>query len=200
MSKSADTMLTWVQRYPRLAVLIDPAINDEAFDCVVESFLDEAIRFLEDNANLYGSLSEEQLTGIIDAVMRRDGIRVGREMNVNGHVDLCIEFDLSLSPKRRLGEAKCWGGSKRHADGIAQLIGYMTGREGSGYVIDYIKQDGIATKWSDLRTYLDTHRPAHQEADSQPGASAWSLQTRHTHPSAMSVRIVHYGVNLFRPT
>lgn len=197
--QSPDAILTWIQRYPRLAALVDPTQSDDAFDRIVEGLLEEAIQFLEENANLYGSDHEEKLTSVIDAILRRDGIRVTRENNINGHVDLCIEFDLALPKKRRLGEAKCWKSPKHHADGITQLMGYMTGREGSGYMINYVKQDKIAKKWEGLKAYLDHHRPAHQEADSHRLGHAWSLETRHTHASAMSIRVVHYGVNLYRP-
>lgn len=198
MTQSADTVQAWLQRYPRMARLIDPNLSDDEVDQILESVLDESIRELEDNANLYGKLNEEQLTGILKIAMKREWLRVDCEMNVNGHVDLRIEVDLSLSTRRRLAEAKCWRGPKYHAGGIAQLLGYMTGRESSGYVIGYVQEQNIAQKWADLQAHLDKELPANQETACQLGTSTWTLEARHRHLSGVSIRIVHYGVNLGR--
>lgn len=198
MTQSADTVQAWLQRYPRMAKLIDPNLSDAVLDQILEGLLDESIRKLEDSANLYSTLNEEQLTGILKFILERDGLRVDCETNVNGHVDLRIEVDMSLSTRRRLAEAKCWRGPKYHAGGIAQLLGYMTGRESSGYVIGYVQERNIAQKWADLQAHLDKELPANQEAACQLGTSTWTLEARHRHSSGVSLRIVHYGVNLGR--
>ncbi|MES2354591.1 MAG: hypothetical protein V4568_09345 [Pseudomonadota bacterium] len=181
-----------------MAEVTNPNLTDSELDTILESLLDESIRKLEDNANLYAALNEEQLTGILKFILERDWLRVDCETNVNGHVDLRIEVDFALSTRRRLAEAKCWDGPKYHADGIAQLLGYMTGRESSGYMIGYVQKPNIAEKWKDLQLYLDDKLPADQEAICQCGTSTWTLEARHRHSSGVSIRIVHYGVNLGR--
>ncbi len=66
-------------------------------------------------------MSENGLSSVLASEIKMPGINVHRETNSNGHVDLTIEVESSLSGRKRLGEAKIWKGSSYRLDGLDQL-------------------------------------------------------------------------------
>lgn len=51
MSVSPDALLSWAERYPQLALLFDPNGTLVQHEQALERLIDEAVRWLEDNAN-----------------------------------------------------------------------------------------------------------------------------------------------------
>ena len=91
MSVSADALLTWAERYPQLALLFNPGASIEEHDNALERLVDGAVRWLEDNANYLKNVGEDHLSTTLAGKISMPGLRVIREGNVNGHVDITIE-------------------------------------------------------------------------------------------------------------
>ncbi|HLF96481.1 MAG TPA: hypothetical protein VI457_05005 [Methylococcaceae bacterium] len=194
---SADALSNWAQRYPELALLFNPNGSVEDHDKALERLIDQAVRWLEDNANDLNGAKENLLSTTLAGKISMPGLRADREKNTNGHVDITIEIEHSYPQRRWLAEAKCWNGPKYHVEGMAQLLDrYETGRDRTGYVFDYVQESGIEGKWIGLRTHLDKERPLEQEKPCEDHSAIWVFQTHHKHRSGRSIRVVHYGVNL----
>jgi hypothetical protein len=196
MRASPDALLTWAQRYPQLALLFDPSGSIEEHDQAIERLIDEAVRWLEDNANDLEGARENLLSTTLAGKISLPGLRATRERNVKGHVDITIEIEHSYPHRRWLAEAKIWGGPKYHIDGMNQLLGYMNGRDRSGYVFDYVQEQDIEGKWSRLKKSLDAGKPLKQLRKVKDIAGPWTFETHHQHSSGATIRLVHYGVNL----
>ena len=196
MSVSADALLTWAERYPEVGLLFNPSGSIEEHDQALERLIDGAVRWLEDNANDLAGAKENLLSTTLAGKISMPGLRVVRERNVNGHVDITIEIEHSLPQRRWLAEAKLWGGAQYHIEGMEQLMGYMNGRDRSGYVFDYVQEKNIDGKWQGLKRKLQLGKPLSLtgKVDDLPGK--WTFETRHRHRSGSSIRLVHYGVNL----
>lgn len=196
MTVSADALLTWAERYPELGLLFNPSGSIEEHDKALERLIDEAVRWLEDNANDLAGANENLLSTTLAGKISMPGLRAVRERNVNGHVDITIEIEHSYPQRRWLAEAKLWGGPAYHVGGMKQLLGYMNGRDRSGYVFDYVQQEDIDGKWRGLRQRLDATMPLDQLGTCSDVAGSWSFETHHQHRCGKSIRLVHYGVNL----
>lgn len=196
MNVSPDALLTWAERYPQLALLFNPSGSIEEHDAALEHLIDEAVRWLEDNANNLAGANENLLSTTLAGKISMPGLRAVRERNVNGHVDITIEIEHSYPQRRWLAEAKLWGGPAYHVGGVKQLLGYMSGRDRSGYVFDYVQQRDIDGKWRGLKQKLDETMPVGQLGSCADMTSRWSFETHHQHRCEKSIRLVHYGVNL----
>lgn len=196
MSVSPDALLTWAERYPALALLFDPSGSTEEHDQALEHLIDEAVRWLEDNANDLVGANENLLSTTLAGKISMPGLRAVRERNVNGHVDITIEIEHSYPHRRWLAEAKLWAGPAYHVGGMKQLMGYMNGRDRTGYVFDYVQKPDIEGKWQGLKQALDDDKPLDQLGTCSDAAVGWSFETRHQHRSGKSIRLMHYGVNL----
>lgn len=198
MSVSPDALLSWAERYPQLALLFDPNGSVEQHEQALERLIDEAVRWLEDNANDLVGAGENLLSTTIAGKISMPGLRAVRERNVNGHVDITIEIEHSFPHRRWLAEAKLWKGPQYHIDGVKQLLGYMNGRDRSGYVFDYVQEKNIDQKWRGLKQALDKDLPHVQKTPCKDIGGVWTFETEHMHPSGVQVRLVHFGVNLDR--
>lgn len=198
MSVSPDALLTWAERYPQLALLFDPSGSVEQHEQALERLIDEAVRWLEDNANDLVGAGENLLSTTLAGKISMPGLRAVRERNVNGHVDITIEIEHSFPHRRWLAEAKLWNGPKYHIDGVEQLLGYMNGRDRSGYVFDYVQEKNIEQKWKGLKEALDKDLPHNQKTHCKDIGCSWTFETEHLHTSGVRVRLVHFGVNLDR--
>ena len=196
MSVSPDALLTWAERYPQLALLFDPNGSIADHDRALERLIDEAVRWLEDNANDLAGAKENLLSTTLAGKISMPGLRAVRERNVNGHVDITIEIEHSFPQRRWLAEAKLWGGPKYHVEGMAQLMGYMNGRDRSGYVFDYVQEKNIDGKWQGLKQKLDVDKPLFLTGKVNDLPGHWTFETQHKHRSGSSIRLVHYGINL----
>lgn len=196
MSGSPDALKSWSERYPHLSLLFNPSGSIEEHDQALERLIDEAVRWLEDNANDLKDAGENNLSTTLAGKISMPGLRAVRERNVNGHVDITIEIEHSYPQRRWLAEAKLWGGPQYHIDGMEQLMGYMNGRDRSGYVFDYVQEKNIDGKWQGLKQKLDAEKPLTQQGTVKDLSGRWTFETQHEHRSGASIRVVHYGVNL----
>ena len=95
------------------------------------------------------------------------------------------------------GEAKIWRGAAYHTEGLAQVLGYTTGRYPFCFVFAYVKTGQINNHFATLRTHLDTTLPERQQGPCAPhGSLAWGLLANHEHTSGEIVHVLHAGVNL----
>ena len=130
--------------------------TDAEFDLGLEGVLEKAADYLEKNANHLMALGEETISAFLVAYLNMPGLRATQEAHSNGHVDITIEAEHASPLRRRLGEAKIYKGPKYHVDGLKQLLGrYMTGREGYGFIVEYVTRPKIKELVSKIRAHLD---------------------------------------------
>lgn len=196
MQPIPDSIMAWLLLHPELKALLDPNSTDEEFDDALEKHISESIRWLEDNANALHKNSEDSLsTTLVGHMSIKQLLYATREENSRGHVDITIKV-ISTS-RKRLGEAKIYGGYAYHEKGIKQLVDrYSTGRERSGYMFCYVKDPDIKDKMNTLLAECDHHRPCEQAHLGGLHFSKWSFETLHGHASGEQLRVVHFGINL----
>lgn len=123
---------------------------------------------------------------------------ITQETNSNGHVDLTIEADHCMPARIKLGEAKIYDGQNYHIQGLGQLIGrYMTGREGRGLLIEYVRKPDIKSKMAKIRIHMDDKLPLNQSGPSQDHVIKWAFLTEHRHSSGEDVQVGHVGCDLY---
>jgi hypothetical protein len=191
-----DSLKALLTLQPEYRILLDPNSTDEEFDDAIEYLINDAVRWLEDNANSLAEDSEDSLsTTLAGRISSGKLVSVTRETNNKGHVDITIT--VISSPRKRLGEAKIYKGFSYHQKGLEQLIDrYSTGRERSGYIFSYVKDQDIQGKFSKLQRDCDQARPCRQSGNATTNHCDWSFITMHQHASGKELRVVHYGVNL----
>src|SRR5437588_2521976 len=150
--------------------------TDAEFDLGLEGVLEKAADHLEKNANHLMALGEETISAFLVAYLNMPGLRATQEAHSNGHVDITIEAEHASPLRRRLGEAKIYKGPKYHVDGLKQLLGrYMTGREGYGFIVEYVTRPKIKELVSKIRAHLDLSKPCAQKGKSQDHRIRWSF-------------------------
>ena len=175
--------------------------TDEEFEEGLEDILERAAAHLEQNANHLFPLEEEAISAVLVAFLNAPGVlRATQEAHSNGHVDITIEAEHAPPLRRRLGEAKIYNGPVYHVEGLQQLINrYTTGREGSGLVVEYVKQQGIKDLVSKIRSHMDSLKPCVQNGESQNHRIRWAFTTKHQHHSGEIMRVLHLNCNLHKP-
>lgn len=204
MESEQNTLLALYEhfssKYPNFLKILLPA-SDEDFDAGIEDLLEKALDHLEKNANHLAALGEEAISAFLVAFLNMPGLRVVQEAHSNGHVDITIEAEHSPPLRRRLGEAKIYGGPAYHVKGLEQLLGrYTTGREGSGIVFEYFQKPAIKNLVGKIREHMDSTKPCGQDGVSTDHQIRWAFTTNHSHSSGERMRVVHLNCNLFRPT
>jgi hypothetical protein len=122
---------------------------------------------------------------------------VTQETNSNGHVDLTIEADDCVPPRKK-AEAKIYSGPEYDTQGLEQLLGrYTTGREGRGLLIEYVRKRNIAGLVEKLRKKMDDERPQKQKGPTTAHPLKWSFITTHGHASGEDLQVGHVGCNLY---
>ncbi len=185
--------------YPDLeAFKIMSAKTDDEFDKALDCMMEGAARYLEQNAKFLIKQEEDSITFSLSAYLTGSTfIRCIQQAYSRGHVDLTIES--RFPPYRsRLGEAKIYKGPVYHVKGMEQLINrYSTGREGSGYVVEYVKDPKILDLVVKIRAHLDASRPCSQDGDTQSHVIRWAFITNHHHSSGEIFRVFHLNCNLY---
>lgn len=185
--------------YPVVEVLrILTAKTDDEFDKALDCVMDGAARHLEKNAKHLLGQPEDSITFPFSAYLTGSiFIRCTQEAYSRGHVDLTIET--KLPPYRnRLGEAKKYDGAAYHVKGMEQLVNrYSTGREGSGYVVEYVQKPNILDLVARIREHLDANKPCSQDGDTQNHDIRWAFITKHHHSSGEIFRVFHLNCNLY---
>ncbi len=164
----------------------------------IYSLIEKAARTLESNKRLFNPLNENGLTGIIITSLSTFGIEASPQTHTNGHVDITIKAKNSNFSYFILGEAKIHHGPKRHVDGLTQLfIRYMTGREPTGFMISYFKQDKIKSCIESIISHMETEKPHDLQGSISKWRGNWAFISKHIHPTGESIPIFHIGCNLF---
>ena len=201
MINTADSALEFVEQLKRRAPeIIDliAAETEEDFDKALDALLEKAIIGLEADSKKFTSLDEDALSSILALAMSVPGVSISRESHSNGHVDLTIEITGTFPLRKRLGEAKIYRGPKYHIEGLTQLLTrYSTGREGRGFVIAYVKKEGIAQLMKKIRECMDTNLPCKQVEATIDHCLKWSFLSRHQHCCGEELAVMHIGCNLF---
>jgi hypothetical protein len=126
------------------------------------------------------------------------GLRATREANTNGHVDITTEAEHTYPVVRRLVEAKIYRSPSYHVQGLHQLIlRYSTGREGRGWLVNYVRQNNIKGIVCSLREHLDSNKPCDQKGESRDHTITWWFASTHRHNSGEDIEVVHASCNLF---
>jgi hypothetical protein len=189
-----------LEKYPGFMKIV-ASQTDEQFDEGLEGILEMAADHLEKNANHLTPLNEEAISAFLVAYLNMPGLRATQEAHSNGHVDITIEAEHAPPLRRRLGEAKIYNGPAYHVEGLQQLINrYTTGREGSGLVLEYVKQQGIRNLVDKIRSHMDLEKPCGQDGSSQNHRIRWAFTTNHQHRSGEVLRVLHLNCNLNWPT
>jgi hypothetical protein len=191
--------LTWLfSRFPEIRRLFHKS-DAEEFDAFLDLHFERCVQCMEAEAHHLSNDGEEKLSAFLAAALSMPGLSVVREGYSNGHVDLTIRSESVLRPEQRLAEAKVYDGHAYHAQAIHQLISrYSTGRQPTGYVVEYVKKRGIASIVTQLRKRADTERPECQEGSTTGHAMNWAYVSNHRHSSDELLRVVHINVNLHR--
>lgn len=185
------------QKEPEFLDLIS-ADSDEAFETAFDVLLEKALQGLERNKKNFRTLNEEGLSAALVLALTIPGLTITQETHSNGHVDLTIEADHCMPARIKLGEAKIYDGPNYHIAGLEQLIGrYMTGREGRGLLIEYVKKPNIKAKMNSIRIRMDDRLPLNQSGPSKDHVLKWSFLTEHKHSSGENVQVGHVGCNLY---
>jgi len=201
MIPASNTLLKLVERLcvraPETLELLT-AETQEEYDAVLAKFIERGIRHLEENAKHFYGLREEGLSGALAAYLNMPGLRASQESNTNGHVDITIEFEHTSPLVRRLIEAKIYNSPSHHVGGLEQLLlRYTTGREGRGWLVNYVKRKNIRNLVFNLREHLNLTKPCHQTGKCRDYTIAWAFATKHRHSSGEEIEIAHISCNLF---
>lgn len=172
------------------------AESQEDFVIQVQEILEEVIDEIERGSRELSLLCENGLSSVLVIGINGRGVNAVREGNSNGHVDITIS-SVSRSTNRILGEVKIYDGPAYHVTGMTQLLGrYATGRFQTGFMIEYVKQDGIARVVEAIRLHLDQALPLKQRGPSSDHPIRWAFRTEHTHSSDDLYTILHFSCNL----
>jgi vacuolar-type H+-ATPase subunit H len=199
----ADLVDELATRIPEATTLLKLLISntDDEFDELLERIFEDAIDHIERNANHLVDDNEEKISAYLSARLSiLDILWATQETHCNGHVDITILGRSRSGLRRRLCEAKIYDGPKNHIEGLEQLINrYATGREGLGFIIEYVKKQKIKELVVTMRSYLDQNKPCSQDGESKDHRIRWAFITNHEHSSGDNFRVLHLNCNLFRP-
>lgn len=181
------------------AVFLVVAQTDEEFEEAFDKWLDRAVRDLEASKKSFTSLGEDGLSSALAMGLSSfPFISATRETNSNGHVDLTIEIGFGPKLRRKLGEAKIYGGPAYHVKGLQQLLDrYTTGRETRGLVIEYVKDSNVAELMKKIRDTMDEQLPCKQKGTAKDHVMKWSFISLHGHSSGEDMEVGHIGCNLY---
>ncbi len=184
--------------FPELRRLFT-ASTPQDFDAFLDLHFERCIQRMEAEAHHLADDHEEKLSAFLAAALSIPGLSVVREGYSNGHVDLTIKSESLLNPEQRLAEAKIYNGPAYHAQAIDQLLArYSTGRQPTGYVVEYVKKPGIANIVTRLRKQADDDLPVGQSGSTTDHAMKWAYVSQHLHSSEELVRVIHVNINLHR--
>ena len=194
----ADHLVDLMRRKAPEYVDLLTASNETDFETAFDAILGKAIASLEENKKEYKTLGENGLSSVLASALSIPGLTVSREKNSNGHVDLTIEADHCVPPRKKLAEAKIYDGPIYHFKGLQQLFErYTTGREGRGLMIVYVRKRDIAGKIQKLRSQMDTEFPIKQKGKTKDHTLKWSFVSIHTHNCGEDLQVGHIGCNLY---
>lgn len=180
------------------ALLTYRAQNPAGFIATSERLLAVAIDHLEGQGNYLIGSKEDAITSSVIGFFNRYGIRASSQTNSRGHVDIFIKHSF-LPGLEVCGEAKIWRYPKYHTDGLAQVLGYCTGRLPYCFMLEYVTEGEISDKISKLRKKLDAELPENQQgATNDHSSMQWTFVTFHLHSSGEKMKVLHAAANLLK--
>lgn len=197
MSTNLAELTTWLEKHEPDYLNLVTATTEDEFDTALIPLLARAVDHLESNSKNFQCLGETGLTAALGGRLSGFGLRVTHETNSNGHVDVTITGYLCSPEQKRLGEAKLYNGYAYHVGGLEQLLSYMSGRGGSGYLLNYVRKKNIVKLVKTLREEMDGKLPFYQSGSCTDHKLKWSFCSLHTHRSGEQVKVSHIGFNLF---
>jgi hypothetical protein len=198
VNSNADELVEVLKRKAPEYLDLLTAETDAQFEGAFDLLLEKAVSHLETNKTHYATLDEEGLSAALAGSLAVPGLTVTQETHSNGHVDLTIQADHCRPARKKLGEAKIYGGPAYHFGGLKQLLGrYTTGREGRGLLIEYYRKSDIAGLVTKLREEMDKDRPCNQQGETGDHTLKWSFLSAHSHSSGEAVNVGHVGCNLW---
>ena len=133
-------------------IMID---NYEDFLDRLYSAMDKIIVSLQENPNIYGDMTEDQLTQIIIDRLKGHDFNAYSDPNTGGHVDLRIDYP--GTNYLWLGEAKIDNNKEHVYEGFLQLTTrYATGEKNqtAGGIIIYIKNHPAVDFMSEIKEHI----------------------------------------------
>ncbi|MBS0123350.1 hypothetical protein [Thetidibacter halocola] len=174
------------------------ASTDDQFDKAFDAFVEGAVEHLEVNKKNFATLNEVGLSGVFTASLKIPGVSVCQEAHSNGHVDITVHLNYCTPVRKKLFEAKIYGGPSYHISGLEQLLSrYTTGREGRGVVLSYVKNKNIAQLVKSVRAKMDEDLPCSQQGHTSDHTLKWSFLSHHAHSCGEELAVAHVSCNLF---
>ncbi|KKC61688.1 hypothetical protein WG82_21370 [Citrobacter amalonaticus] len=130
--------------------VIDPQGFDE-FSRSVMLTLNSAIQSLENNADKYYNLSEEQLSTTISLLIERSGFKTKNEPSNRGHVDIFVEKD----DYKWLIEAKIGYNNHKIFEGLLQLASRYLTNQKSACLLLYFKKKDVKSDFGKWKTFIE---------------------------------------------
>jgi len=194
-----DSLEAFIDSVPQAFRNLKSARTKEEFDEAFASVVSNCLMDLEKDSKHLAKNDEDGLSTIVCMALNGTNIlRVTREQNSNGHVDLTFCAPLCIPVRKALGEAKIYTDYPKYEGGVKQLVErYSTGREDRALLLLYVKKKGIKTHMERFRSELDKGRPCGQVAKCDDHDARWSFVSSHTHSSGEVVEIWHLGCNLY---
>lgn len=195
---SADDWLRHIRSINPYAEALYVSDSREAFLDAAERLIARVVHRMESSRSTYRKLGEIDLSQLITDLLG-ELVPATPETRQNGHVDVTISHPRCLEFKH-LTECKIWDGPAWHQEGMTQLLGYATGREGRVLCLAFfIRHKGMVVLLNRLREQLgpEAAPPALGPAEDHPLLSG-AFITRHQHSSGAELRIVHLGCHLWQ--
>ncbi len=194
---SAEALVRRIERKAPEYFDLLTADSEQDFERAFNAILQRAVQNLETSAVNFEKLNEVGLSAVLAAGISVPGLTVIQEAHSNGHVDLTIDADHCVPARRKLAEAKIYGGYAYHVKGLEQLLGrYTTGRELGGLLLVFVKKRGIAKLVGELRKEMDAEKPCKQRGPTRDHASKWSFESTHKLATGDPHEVTHVACNL----
>lgn len=209
MSSGMESFGQWVaHRDPFVMALYESGTREE-FLLAAERVILGAVQRMEQSRAAYSKLGEVALSVMLKEILG-NLVDARNEEHHNGHADLQIKHPRGLN-FRHITECKIWLGLKWHVEGMVQLIGgwsskegkrltgYATGREGRvmclAFFVDRKRMDFLLKR---LRVKLASVGSPKilKPAEDHPGLEG-AFISLHRHATDKELGIVHLGCNLW---
>lgn len=114
------------------------SITDQAYENILSAVRAQG-RTFEKAPATFSRFHEEELRDVILGNLNThfQGQATGETFRAKGKTDICIEQDNRAA---FIGECKIWRGSKELADGLRQLLGYLTWRDCKAALVVFNKE------------------------------------------------------------
>lgn len=171
----------------------------DQFILACEHMIGDLVRRMEGRRSTYRQLGEADLSKMMVELLGEAVAAAERDQN--GHVDITIHHPRGLGFVY-LTECKIWNGAKVHRDGMAQVMGYATGREGRVMVLAFfVTHKRMVYLLERLRDELDAGGlpTSIRASEVHPFLLNGAFVSHHEHGSGAALSITHLGCFLADP-